>query len=56
MIFYHRTTAANATSILSRGFRDGTGKYMTDREFSGVWLSDVPLDVNDGGTAAHDTV
>lgn len=56
MIFYHRTTAANARRILSGGFRDRTAKYMTDRTISGVWLSERPLDVNEGGTAAHDTV
>jgi hypothetical protein len=50
MIFYHRTTAANAMSILSDGFRDATGNYLTDRESSGVWLSDVPLGVNEGCT------
>ena len=29
---------------------------MTDRTIGGVWLSERPLDVNEGGTAAHDTV
>jgi hypothetical protein len=27
---------------------DSRGNYMTDREFSGVWVSDRPLDCNDG--------
>ncbi len=43
-------------SILSDRFRNRTGKYMTDRKLTGICLSDVPLDVNEGGTAAHDTV
>lgn len=56
MIFYHRTTAANAARILSDGFRDRTAKYMTGVELTGVFLSDIPLGVNEGATVAHDTV
>ena len=48
MKMYHRTTAASAKRILSEGFKDGTDRYMTDREFSGVWLSVEPLDSNEG--------
>jgi hypothetical protein len=48
MILWHRTSADRAESILREGFRDGHGGYMTDREFRGVWLSDQPLDSNDG--------
>jgi hypothetical protein len=44
MRFYHRTTADAARSILSDGFRDTTGYYLTEREWCGVWLSDEPLD------------
>jgi hypothetical protein len=33
---------------LNEGFRDGTGSYLTDREFSGVWLSDELLTANEG--------
>lgn len=47
-IFYQRTTPEASAAILAGGFRDGCGTYMTDREFSGVWLSDRPLDENDG--------
>jgi hypothetical protein len=39
---------ASALSILKHGFIDGQGSYGTDREFSGVWVSDRPLDSNDG--------
>ena len=45
-LVYHRTDAASA--ILAAGFRDSTGKYGMEKEYSGVWVSDVPLDVNDG--------
>jgi hypothetical protein len=49
-LFYHRTTAEAADSILRNGFRDGAGTYMTGNRFSGVWLSDRPLDCNEGAT------
>jgi len=45
---YHRTTRAIAKSVLSGGFRDATGTYLTDREHGGVWVSDVQLDENEG--------
>jgi len=48
MIFYHRTTTQAAQQILKDGFRDATGAYLTTSEWTGVWLSDVPLDVNEG--------
>jgi len=48
MILWHRTRASAAESILRDGFRDGYGRYMTDREFSGVWLCDQLLDSNEG--------
>jgi len=43
---YHRTFQADA--ILRDGFKDSTGTYLTDREHTGVWLSDRPLDINEG--------
>lgn len=46
MRLFHRTDAAAA--ILSDGFCDTSGSYGTSREHSGVWLSDTPLEVNDG--------
>jgi hypothetical protein len=46
MTVYHRTDAARA--ILDEGFRDGCGSYGTAHEYRGVWLSDTPLDVNEG--------
>ncbi len=50
MLLYHRTNAGAA--ILADGFRDGTGSYMTDRTFSGVWLSDQPLDEDEGASGS----
>ena len=50
MILYRRTTRKLADIIVSEGFKDATGTYLTDREWSGVWVSDVPLDSNDGVT------
>ncbi|MGY4713053.1 hypothetical protein ACXDF8_26500 [Mycolicibacterium sp. CBM1] len=47
MNLYHRTPAAEA--ILRDGFRDATGYYMFhDFGLTGVWLSDVALDINEG--------
>jgi hypothetical protein len=48
LLFYHRTSAAVAATILREGFRDGTGNYLTDRKWSGVWLASEPLDENEG--------
>ena len=50
---YHSTSREAAESILAHGFRDGIGYYMANRRWSrrwsGVWLSDVPLDGGGGG-------
>ncbi len=46
MKFFHRTFAAE--TILSEGFRDSTGNYMTVEEHTGVFISDFPLDINEG--------
>lgn len=43
---YHRTP--DAERVLTEGFEDGGGTYGTDQWFEGVWLSDRPLEVNDG--------
>jgi hypothetical protein len=48
IILYHRTSAANAAQILRDGFRDGVGCYLTDQEWTGVWLSNRPLDIIEG--------
>jgi hypothetical protein len=45
---FHRTTAEKAAAILTGGFKDATGHYITDEERTGVWFSSVPLDENEG--------
>jgi hypothetical protein len=47
-VFWHYTSRQAAEEIIRNGFRDGTGPYLTGDLYSGVWLSDVPLDPNDG--------
>lgn len=47
MRLFHVTRHTNARGVLAQRFRDGHGTYLTDREWSGVWLSDQPL--LDGG-------
>jgi hypothetical protein len=45
MRVFHRTSAENVQAILSKGFRDGEGKCLTDRVHRGVWVpADSPLD------------
>ena len=48
MIHYHRTTADGARAILSGGFRDATGYYLSRVETAGVWFSDRPIDADKG--------
>ncbi len=47
---YHSTTPEAAQSILRDGFRDAEGTYLavTETTYRGVWLSDRPLDMNEG--------
>jgi hypothetical protein len=52
MIVFHTTTAKAAKQILKDGFRDRTGTYGTESEWSGVWVSDRPLDQNEGTSGA----
>ena len=44
MRFFHITSNANAEAILKEGFRDGTGHYLADQEWTGVWVSREPFD------------
>lgn len=46
MRYFHRTSAWPA--IQAEGWRDSTGYYLTLNEYSGVWISNVPLDCNEG--------
>jgi hypothetical protein len=50
MRVFHRTDHAEA--IRRDGFRDATGFYMTTEPHTGVWLSDRPLDINEGADGA----
>jgi hypothetical protein len=50
LVLFHRTFRDVAEVILRNGFRDGGGRYTTDRGSGGVWLSDVPWE----GIAADD--
>jgi hypothetical protein len=47
-VLYHRTANEAAEQILAGGFGDGEGTYMTSNWYRGVWLSDRPLDVDEG--------
>ena len=47
MRFFHITSTANAEAILKEGFRDGPGHYLTDQEWTGVWVSTEPFDAYD---------
>jgi hypothetical protein len=46
--YFHRTTTAATEAILAHGFRGGRGRYMTNIEHEGVWLSDRPLEESEG--------
>lgn len=49
MKVFHRTN--HSAAILAEGFRDGTGFYMCidlDEPLAGVFVSDRPLDENEG--------
>jgi hypothetical protein len=46
--YYHRTGSEIAEAILDGGFRDGKDACLTGREHVGVWISDRPLDANEG--------
>jgi hypothetical protein len=51
MRVYHRTDESDA--ILSEGFRDSEGGYLTTGRYRGVWVSaEYPLDVNEGADGA----
>jgi hypothetical protein len=48
IVLYHRTNRTASRAIMRRGFKDTTGYYMIALPTSGVWVSDRPLDVNEG--------
>jgi hypothetical protein len=54
--YYHRTDRIKAWSLFKNGFRDGIGRYLTDSEHTGVWLSDVPRDAGKSISDGRDDV
>ena len=46
MNVYHNTF--HAPAILAEGFKDATDYYLTSQLWTGVWVSDRPLDCNEG--------
>jgi hypothetical protein len=48
MIFFHRTTKKAAHLIQLNGFRDGEGRCLSEEVKSGVFVSDKPLNDNEG--------
>src|SRR5262245_8840384 len=50
LTLFHRTARTTAERILRSGFRDTTARYLTDREWSGVWVADRPLDNSEGAS------
>ena len=53
LICYHRTTAENAQAIVERGFKNSAGYFLSNRTWSGVWLSARPLDIRADGEGDH---
>src|SRR5438093_4209336 len=53
MRVYHRTRGESVRQILADGFRDGEGSYMTEQTWRGVWVSDRPLDINEGAAGDY---
>lgn len=54
MKVYHTTNAYE--KILSDGFKNGRGRYMTDKVFEGVWFADSPMGLGDFGLRSDDYV
>jgi hypothetical protein len=48
MILFHRTTKNAARAILAGGFRDEQGTYGMEIDLEGVFVSDRPIDCNEG--------
>lgn len=56
MILYHVTSLPDALAIKQNGFEDRGGHYLTSSVHRGVWLSDRPIDENDGATCSDATL
>lgn len=53
MMKLYRRTDQDPVAVGRDGFTDRVGRYLTEQEWSGVWLSDRPLDANEGAEGAH---
>jgi hypothetical protein len=47
-IFYHRTNTENARAIVDSGFRNSSGYFLSNRIWTGVRLSSMPVDSEPG--------
>jgi hypothetical protein len=55
MIVYHATrNRETLTAIVTNGFIDVGGTYLTDQWWEGVWLSDRPLSTGEGGLSGDE--
>jgi hypothetical protein len=52
--FFHHTTKEAARQILEEGFADRPRAWPAGTDLAGVWLSDVPLDLNDHARHHYD--
>lgn len=43
-IFYHRAKPEIAQTILQEGFKNSSGDFLTNKLWTGVWLSSVPAE------------
>ena len=46
MKLFHRTV--HSAAILANGFTERHGSFLAEEPHSGVWLSDIPIDANEG--------
>jgi len=51
--FFHATTGRAAEEILASGFRDAEGSHGFPMLLRGVFLSDSPIDENDGALSSE---
>jgi hypothetical protein len=48
MKLFRRVTPEEAERVVNAGFENHSGRYLTEQEWEGVWVSDAPLDCNEG--------
>ena len=47
-MFYHRMNPVTAREIIDSGFSDTSGYFLNNRIWTGVWLSSIPVDNEEG--------